>query len=96
MTVARLNMCHGNHEWHRGVIERIRRLNLENGWAGNRLPALLSLLFMTWFTRGSCLQNLHDASTSSDLQPILIHACAAAWSNLGVWMRRGRLVLSQT
>jgi pyruvate kinase len=31
MNVARLNMCHGNHEWHRWVIERIRRLNVENG-----------------------------------------------------------------
>jgi pyruvate kinase len=31
MNVARLNMCHGNHEWHRGVIERIKRLNHENG-----------------------------------------------------------------
>lgn len=31
MNVARLNMCHGNHEWHRGVIERIKRLNHDKG-----------------------------------------------------------------
>ena len=31
MNVARLNMCHGTHEWHHDVIERIRKLNKENG-----------------------------------------------------------------
>ena len=33
MNVARLNMCHGTHEWHREVIARIRKLNKENGCA---------------------------------------------------------------
>ena len=33
MNVARLNMCHGTHEWHRNVIARIRKLNKENGCA---------------------------------------------------------------
>ena len=32
MNVARLNMCHGTHEWHRSVIEKIRRLNEEKGF----------------------------------------------------------------
>ena len=31
MNVARLNMCHGTHDWHRDVISRIRKLNKENG-----------------------------------------------------------------
>lgn len=33
MNVARLNMCHGNHEWHKAVIERIRQLNKDKGCA---------------------------------------------------------------
>uniref|UniRef100_A0A5B7ABX2 Pyruvate kinase n=1 Tax=Davidia involucrata TaxID=16924 RepID=A0A5B7ABX2_DAVIN len=33
MNVARLNMCHGTREWHRMVIERVRRLNEEKGFA---------------------------------------------------------------
>ncbi|KAF5466050.1 hypothetical protein F2P56_016008 [Juglans regia] len=33
MNVARINMCHGTREWHRGVIERVRRLNEEKGYA---------------------------------------------------------------
>ncbi|KAF9592694.1 hypothetical protein IFM89_016771 [Coptis chinensis] len=33
MNVARINMCHGTHEWHRGVIEKVRRLNEEKGYA---------------------------------------------------------------
>ena len=33
MNVARLNMCHGSHEWHSGVIESIRRLNKEKGYS---------------------------------------------------------------
>ena len=33
MNVARLNMCHGTQEWHHDVIERIRKLNKENGCA---------------------------------------------------------------
>ncbi|KAK6937584.1 Pyruvate kinase, C-terminal [Dillenia turbinata] len=33
MNVARINMCHGNHEWHRAVIKRVRRLNEEKGLA---------------------------------------------------------------
>ncbi len=36
MNVARLNMCHGTHEWHIGVIERIRQLNKSKGCAGGR------------------------------------------------------------
>ena len=31
MNVARLNMCHGTHEWHLSVIERIRQLNKSKG-----------------------------------------------------------------
>lgn len=33
MNVARINMCHGTREWHRRVIERVRRLNVEKGYA---------------------------------------------------------------
>ncbi|KAJ9536893.1 hypothetical protein OSB04_029626 [Centaurea solstitialis] len=33
MNVARINMCHGTREWHKGVIERVRRLNEEKGYA---------------------------------------------------------------
>ncbi|KAH7573867.1 hypothetical protein JRO89_XS03G0217300 [Xanthoceras sorbifolium] len=33
MNVARINMCHGDREWHRAVIERVRRLNEEKGYA---------------------------------------------------------------
>nr|Q40545.1 RecName: Full=Pyruvate kinase isozyme A, chloroplastic; Flags: Precursor [Nicotiana tabacum]CAA82222.1 pyruvate kinase; plastid isozyme [Nicotiana tabacum] len=33
MNVARINMCHGTREWHRMVIERLRRLNEEKGFA---------------------------------------------------------------
>lgn len=33
MNVARINMCHGTNEWHREVIERVRRLNEEKGFA---------------------------------------------------------------
>ncbi|KAA8527681.1 hypothetical protein F0562_035450 [Nyssa sinensis] len=33
MNVARINMCHGTREWHRRVIERVRRLNDEKGYA---------------------------------------------------------------
>lgn len=32
MNVARLNMCHGSHEWHSRVIESIRKLNKEKGY----------------------------------------------------------------
>lgn len=32
MNVARLNMCHGTHEWHTAVIERIRKLNKLKGY----------------------------------------------------------------
>ncbi|KAL5792841.1 hypothetical protein ACOSP7_001435 [Xanthoceras sorbifolium] len=32
MNVARINMCHGTREWHRQVIERVRRLNEEKGF----------------------------------------------------------------
>ena len=31
MNCARLNMSHGDHEWHRTVIERIRQLNKDKG-----------------------------------------------------------------
>jgi pyruvate kinase len=31
MNVARLNMTHGNHEWHYMVVARIRQLNKEKG-----------------------------------------------------------------
>lgn len=33
MNVARLNMCHGTHEWHRSVIEKIRALNHDKGYS---------------------------------------------------------------
>jgi len=33
MNVARLNMCHGDHEWHRGVIRRVQKLNEERGFS---------------------------------------------------------------
>ncbi|KAG6533543.1 pyruvate kinase isozyme A, chloroplastic-like [Zingiber officinale] len=33
MNVARINMCHGTHEWHREVIRQVRRLNEEKGFA---------------------------------------------------------------
>ncbi|KAG9143083.1 hypothetical protein Leryth_006337, partial [Lithospermum erythrorhizon] len=33
MNVARINMCHGTREWHKGVIERVRELNEEKGFA---------------------------------------------------------------
>lgn len=33
MNVARINMCHGTREWHQRVIERVRRLNEEKGYA---------------------------------------------------------------
>lgn len=32
VNVARLNMCHGTHEWHRQVIRNCRRLNGEKGY----------------------------------------------------------------
>ncbi|KAG0557636.1 hypothetical protein KC19_11G145300 [Ceratodon purpureus] len=32
VNVARLNMCHGTHEWHREVIKNCRRLNAEKGY----------------------------------------------------------------
>lgn len=31
MNVARLNMCHGDHAWHKALIHRIRTLNKEKG-----------------------------------------------------------------
>ncbi|KAK7243147.1 hypothetical protein RIF29_37934 [Crotalaria pallida] len=33
MNVARINMCHGTREWHRMVIQRVRRLNHDKGYA---------------------------------------------------------------
>ena len=33
MNVARLNMCHGTHEWHKAVIDRIRALNKSKGYS---------------------------------------------------------------
>ncbi|KAB2625490.1 pyruvate kinase isozyme A [Pyrus ussuriensis x Pyrus communis] len=33
MNVARINMCHGTREWHREVIQRVRRLNVDKGYA---------------------------------------------------------------
>ncbi|KAF5738592.1 pyruvate kinase isozyme A chloroplastic [Tripterygium wilfordii] len=33
MNVARINMCHGTRGWHRQVIQRVRRLNEEKGYA---------------------------------------------------------------
>lgn len=31
MNVARLNMCHGDQEWHRQTIAKIRKINSEKG-----------------------------------------------------------------
>ena len=31
MNVARLNMGHGTREWHKNVIDRIRKLNQDKG-----------------------------------------------------------------
>ncbi|KAL9237663.1 hypothetical protein vseg_012184 [Gypsophila vaccaria] len=33
MNVARINMCHGSRDWHLRVIQRVRKLNLELGFA---------------------------------------------------------------
>ncbi|CAI5950782.1 unnamed protein product [Closterium sp. NIES-65] len=33
MNVARINMCHGTHAWHRQVMADIRRLNAERGYS---------------------------------------------------------------
>ncbi|KAK9053488.1 hypothetical protein SSX86_030122 [Deinandra increscens subsp. villosa] len=33
MNVARINMCHGTREWHKSVIDKVRRLNEEKGYA---------------------------------------------------------------
>ncbi|GAQ82590.1 pyruvate kinase [Klebsormidium nitens] len=33
MNVARLNMCHGTHEWHRQVIRNVKKLNKEKGFS---------------------------------------------------------------
>eukprot|EP01018_Ginkgo_biloba_P019558 Gb_39804 [translate_table: standard] len=33
MNVARINMCHGSKDWHRGVIRNVRKLNEEKGYA---------------------------------------------------------------
>ncbi|KAJ8765424.1 hypothetical protein K2173_013182 [Erythroxylum novogranatense] len=33
MNVARINMCHGTRDWHKRVIDRVRRLNQEKGYA---------------------------------------------------------------
>jgi pyruvate kinase len=32
MNVARVNMCHGDREWHRDVVRAVRRLNDEKGF----------------------------------------------------------------
>ncbi|CAJ1977307.1 unnamed protein product [Sphenostylis stenocarpa] len=32
MSIARLNMCHGTREWHRDVIRKIKKLNVEKGF----------------------------------------------------------------
>jgi len=31
MNVARLNMSHGSHEWHKDIIKKIRHLNEKEG-----------------------------------------------------------------
>ena len=45
MNVARLNMSHGDHEWHKTVINRIRKLNKDNGYV-HRKPCQLAV-YMT-------------------------------------------------
>ena len=32
MNVARLNMCHGKLDWHKMVVDRIRKLNRDKGY----------------------------------------------------------------
>lgn len=32
VNIARLNMCHGTHEWHRDVIRNVRKLQREKGY----------------------------------------------------------------
>lgn len=33
MNVARLNLAHGSHDYHRAVVQRIRKLNREKGFS---------------------------------------------------------------
>jgi pyruvate kinase len=33
MNVARLNLSHGGHDYHRMIVDRIRKLNKEKGFA---------------------------------------------------------------
>ncbi|WCJ23893.1 Pyruvate kinase family protein [Euphorbia peplus] len=33
MNVARINMCHGTRDWHKNVIQRVRKLNEDKGFA---------------------------------------------------------------
>lgn len=33
MNVARLNLAHGTHAYHQGVVDRIRKLNKEKGYS---------------------------------------------------------------
>ena len=49
MNVARLNMSHGNHEWHSSVIERIRTLNKTKGCVLRVLAHRRISLYITLF-----------------------------------------------
>ncbi len=40
MNVARLNMGHGTQDWHKTVIDRIRKLNLDKGYVESVLYCL--------------------------------------------------------
>lgn len=45
MNCARLNMSHGDHEWHKTVIERIRKLNKDNGCVMMMFTAISTAFF---------------------------------------------------
>lgn len=46
MNVARLNLAHGSHAYHQGVVERIRKLNREKGFS-------VAVMVSVWAWRGS-------------------------------------------
>lgn len=67
MNVARLNLAHGNHAYHQGVMERIRKLNREKGF---------SVAVMVSSRAGPGWAAVH--STAAGLLPRLVDRAAAA------------------